>query len=66
VVPCQRIGVNVIGLEVPHTHIHLMPIDSMSDLDFKLAKPAAPEDLAATAAKIRAVLVANGHAEARL
>jgi diadenosine tetraphosphate (Ap4A) HIT family hydrolase len=66
VIPCKRIGVNVIGLEVPHTHIHLMPIDSMGDLDFKLAKPATPEDLAATAAKIRAALVANGHAEAQL
>jgi histidine triad (HIT) family protein len=34
VVPCERIGVAVIGLEVPHTHIHLMPIRSVHDLAF--------------------------------
>lgn len=32
VVPCQRVGVAVIGLEVPHAHIHLMPINAMSDM----------------------------------
>tara|TARA_Y100000739_G_C20547894_1_gene436758 strand:- start:720 stop:1112 length:393 start_codon:yes stop_codon:yes gene_type:complete len=34
VVPCDRIGVSVIGLEVPHAHVHLVPINSISDLDF--------------------------------
>ena len=34
-VPCKRIGVAVIGLEVPHAHIHLMPITKEGDLDFK-------------------------------
>ncbi|PKP21153.1 MAG: HIT family protein [Bacteroidetes bacterium HGW-Bacteroidetes-20] len=34
-VTCQRIGVAVIGLEVPHTHIHLVPINHVSDLNFK-------------------------------
>ncbi len=34
VVPCQRIGVAVVGLEVPHAHVHLIPIDSVSDLSF--------------------------------
>ncbi|HPE39649.1 MAG TPA: HIT family protein [Bacteroidales bacterium] len=34
-VPCLRIGVAVIGLEVPHTHIHLVPLNSTEDLDFK-------------------------------
>ncbi len=33
-VPCERIGVAVIGLEVPHTHIHLIPINNVSDLNF--------------------------------
>jgi len=33
-VPCARIGVSVIGLEVPHTHIHLLPINSLSDMTF--------------------------------
>ncbi len=34
-IPCQRIGVAVIGLDVPHTHIHLVPINNVGDLDFK-------------------------------
>ena len=36
-VPCKRIGVTVIGLEVPHAHVHLIPINSVSDMNF--AKP---------------------------
>ena len=35
---CNRCGLSVIGLEVPHAHLHLVPIDSISDLDFKKAK----------------------------
>lgn len=34
VVPCQRIGVSVIGLEVPHAHVHLIPIHQISDMTF--------------------------------
>lgn len=34
VVPCKRIGVAVIGLEVPHAHIHLVPIDNVQDINF--------------------------------
>tara|TARA_Y100000589_G_scaffold132495_2_gene126460 strand:- start:387 stop:776 length:390 start_codon:yes stop_codon:yes gene_type:complete len=37
VIPCERIGIAVIGLEVPHTHIHLVPINNVSDINF--AKP---------------------------
>lgn len=33
-IPCKRIGVAVVGLEVPHVHIHLIPLDSMEDLNF--------------------------------
>ena len=33
-IPCKRIGVAVVGLEVPHTHIHLIPIESIKDLNF--------------------------------
>jgi Diadenosine tetraphosphate (Ap4A) hydrolase and other HIT family hydrolases len=33
-IPCQRIGVSVIGLEVPHAHIHLIPINKESDMSF--------------------------------
>ncbi|MCF8463491.1 MAG: HIT family protein [Flavobacteriales bacterium] len=38
VVPCQRIGVTVIGLEVPHAHVHLIPINSLSDMNFSKPK----------------------------
>jgi histidine triad (HIT) family protein len=38
VIPCQRIGVTVIGLEVPHAHIHLIPLKTMFDMDFKRSK----------------------------
>ena len=38
VFPCERIGVSVIGLEVPHAHIHLIPIDRISDMDFTKEK----------------------------
>lgn len=37
-VPCKRIGVAVIGLEVPHAHIHLVPINSEADMDFRREK----------------------------
>jgi histidine triad (HIT) family protein len=37
-IPCKRIGVAVIGLEVPHTHIHLVPINSVADIDFSQPK----------------------------
>ncbi|MDP2723887.1 MAG: HIT family protein [Bacteroidales bacterium] len=38
VVPCKRMGLTVIGLEVPHTHIHLIPINTIYDMDFKQPK----------------------------
>ena len=38
VINCERIGVTVIGLEVPHTHIHLIPINSVSDMNFEKPK----------------------------
>ncbi|MCB0790986.1 MAG: HIT family protein [Flavobacteriales bacterium] len=34
VVPCARVGISVIGLEVPHAHVHLIPIDGVDDMDF--------------------------------
>jgi len=56
-VPCKRIGVAVIGLEVPHAHIHLVPMNSADDLNFTRPKlkPTA-EELAAVAEKIKAAL----------
>ena len=37
-VPCKRVGVAVLGMEVPHTHIHLVPLNSESDMDFRKPK----------------------------
>ena len=37
-IPCKRVGVAVLGLEVPHAHIHLIPINSESDMDFRTPK----------------------------
>jgi histidine triad (HIT) family protein len=52
-IPCKRVGVAVIGLEVPHTHIHLVPMNSMGDLNFTRAKlTPTTEALAAAAANI--------------
>jgi len=37
-IPCNRIGISVIGLEVPHAHIHLVPINEIQDMNFSKAK----------------------------
>lgn len=53
-IPCKRVGVAVIGLEVPHTHIHLVPMNAMNDLNFTQPKLSpSKEVLAETAEKIR-------------
>jgi histidine triad (HIT) family protein len=65
-VACKRVGVMVVGIEVPHTHIHLTPIDSMADMDFKNAKALPQDELAAMASKLRATLQAAGHTAAQL
>ena len=52
-VPCQRVGVAVLGMEVPHTHIHLVPLQTEGDLDFRKTRPTfTPEQMAQTAAAI--------------
>ena len=38
-IPCKRIGVAVLGMEVPHTHIHLVPLQSEADMDFRKVRP---------------------------
>lgn len=38
VIPCNRIGVAILGLEVPHAHIHLVPMDTMEDINFRKPK----------------------------
>ena len=53
-IPCQRVGVAVLGMEVPHTHIHLVPLQTEGDLDFRKPKlQFTPEQQAETAAAIR-------------
>ena len=53
-IPCKRIGVAVIGLEVPHAHIHLVPMQHVGDLNFSLPKlKPAPNELSATCELIR-------------
>ncbi len=54
-VPCKRIGVAVIGLEVPHAHIHLVPINTEADMDFRRDKlKLSPERMAEIAAGVAA------------
>jgi histidine triad (HIT) family protein len=45
-VPCKRVGVAVLGMEVPHTHIHLVPLQKEADMDFRKPKlEVAPEEM---------------------
>jgi len=54
-IPCVRIGVAILGLEVPHVHIHLVPMDTMEDVNFRNPKLRfTPEEFNEIAKKIRA------------
>lgn len=56
-IPCTRIGMTVIGLEVPHTHIHLIPINQVSDMNFAKSKiQLSPEEMISVASEIKAYL----------
>ncbi len=63
---CERVGLVVAGFEIPHTHVHLLVVNDMSDFDFSAAQAADPELLAANASKIVAELQQRGHTEAEL
>ena len=53
-IPCERVGVAVIGLEVPHAHVHLIPLNGVADINFERPKLQFSQDeLATTAVKIR-------------
>jgi histidine triad (HIT) family protein len=53
-IPCQRIGVAVLGMEVPHAHIHLVPMNAMGDVNFANPKlKLSAEEMTAIAASIR-------------
>jgi histidine triad (HIT) family protein len=56
-----RVGLIIAGMEVPHTHLHVVPIDRESDLDFSHAGTASPEELAEAADRLRSALAAQGH-----
>ena len=52
-IPCQRVGVAVLGMEVPHTHIHLVPLTTEADMDFRKKKlELSQEEFAETASAI--------------
>ena len=51
-VPCKRIGVAVVGLEVPHTHVHLIPLQDMDDMRFQRKTSLTPEEFTALAKQI--------------
>jgi len=51
-VPCARIGVSVVGFEVPHAHIHLIPINTVSDMNFSNTINMLPKELESLAKKI--------------
>ncbi|MEM7339875.1 MAG: HIT family protein [Actinomycetota bacterium] len=60
--PCERIGLLIAGYEVPHTHVHVMPTDSMADFDFRNADPSADAaDLDRVADLLRSTLTDQGH-----
>jgi histidine triad (HIT) family protein len=57
VMPCERVGLAVIGLEVPHCHVHLAPINSVHDLDFRNTKDINPGQMSEIATAIREAFV---------
>jgi histidine triad (HIT) family protein len=55
-VPCNRVGMSVIGLEVPHVHVHLVPLNEMADIQFAQKVTLSNEEFVALAASIAAEL----------
>ena len=51
-IPCKRVGISVIGLEVPHVHVHLIPIDKMEDMSFRSKVKLEPDEFQEIAASI--------------
>ncbi len=51
-VSCKRVGMAVVGLEVPHVHVHLIPLNQMSDMDFSSKVSLAPQEFSELAATI--------------
>ena len=55
-IPCERVGLTVIGLEVPHAHVHLIPLNQMADATFQKKEKLQPGEFEALAAAIRSKL----------
>lgn len=55
-IPCNRVGLTVIGLEVPHAHVHLIPLNAMEDAKFGKKEKLTPEEFQAVANAIKAAL----------
>ena len=55
-IPCKRVGMSIIGLEVPHVHVHLIPLNTMQDVTFQKKVSLTSEEFAATAIKIQEYL----------
>ena len=55
-IPCKRVGMSVVGLEVPHVHVHLIPLNSMEDIRFLNKASLTPEDFQDTVITIKAYL----------
>ena len=55
-IPCKRIGMSIIGLEVPHCHVHLIPLNVMTDAQFTTKIEMTPEEFKAVAAEIASYL----------
>ena len=62
--PCAKVGVMIGGLEVRHVHVHLLPINALTELDFSLAHERSDEAQRQTANRIRTALRAAGYSEA--
>ncbi len=63
VIECERIGLMIAGFEVPHTHVHVVPMQTMAQLDFRNAEVSPRADaLDDMAAQLRGALIAAGHA----
>ncbi len=57
VIDCNRVGIAVVGLEVPHAHVHLIPLQSMQDMNFKNTISLSADDFSAIAKSISAAIV---------
>ena len=62
--PCKRVGMIIAGIEVPHTHLHLIPINALSDFDFSKAYQAETTELEQSAEKIKSALIDAGFQQA--